>query len=72
MGTQCLGVKLGHPVNMGPCPLGKKLSVRKPEIWPRKGEEVHYGGEGSHWTVVPMKKNKKNIGVKRLRTFGQN
>ena len=37
-----------------------KLSVRKLKMWPRKGsEEVHYGGEGSRWAVVPMKKKKK-------------
>jgi hypothetical protein len=36
----------------------KKLPVRKPEMWPRKSlmEEVHYGGKGLRWAVVPMKK----------------
>ena len=30
-------------------------------MWPRKGlEKVHYGGEGPHWAVVPMKKNNNN------------
>ena len=24
-------------------------------------EEVHYGGEGPHWTVLSMKKKKKNL-----------
>ena len=39
------------------------MPVRKPEMWPRNGvEEVHYGGEGPHWDVVPMKK--KNGGSK--------
>ena len=47
-----LGVELTIPPH-------KKLPVRKPEIWPRKGlEEVHYGGEGPHWPVVPTKKKK--------------
>ena len=46
---------------MGPGALGWGLDVglpvRKPEMWPQKGlEEVHYGGEGPHWAVVPMKK----------------
>ena len=26
-------------------------------------EEVHYGGEGSHWTVVPKKNKKSSIPV---------
>ena len=30
-------------------------------------EEVHYGGEGPHWAVVSMKKNKKkNLYVVRF------
>ena len=33
--------------------------VTKPDMWPRKVEEVYYGGEGPHWTVVQIKKKKK-------------
>ena len=35
----------------------KKLPVRISEMWPRKEEEVHYGGKVPHWAVVPTKRN---------------
>ena len=41
------------------------MPVGKPEIWSRKGEEVHYGGVGPHWAAAPMKKKKKTKKKKR-------
>ena len=52
-----LGVRLTTPPH-------KKLPVRKPEMWSRKGlEEVHYGDEGPYSALVPVKK-KKNATTK--------
>ena len=54
MGTDPPGWGLGVGLTT---PHRKKVPVRKPELWPRKGlKEVHYGGEGPNWVVVPMKK----------------
>ena len=47
-----LGVGLATPPH-------KKLPVRKPEMWLRKEEEVHYGGERPHWATVPSAKEEE-------------
>ena len=36
----------------------------KPEMWPLRQEEVHCGGEGPHWAVVPTKEIKKKISLR--------
>ena len=32
----------------------------------RDMEDVHYGGEGPHWAVVPMKKKKKKYIIPKI------
>ena len=53
------------------CKFGDKKNAKQELEGAFKGyrdmEEIHYGGEGPHWAVVPKKKKKKtkkNISVK--------
>ena len=74
MGTQCLGVQLGHPVpgviNMGHGPPGQETKNVTLERFNEKDgavkgqrdmEEVYYGAKGLHWAVVPTKKKQINL-----------